>query len=107
MSRVVGPYAPDGLYGLGGVSFIADGPGMFATVGTATSGDFGRSVSRFVVTYAEHPGGGKLSLKLDDGEPQIIATAAETTSVKALEIKAPDGPHKLEIRSNGETRRVP
>ena len=101
MSRVVGPYAPDGLYGLGGVSFTADGPGMFATVGTATSGDFGRAVSRFVVTYAEQPGGGKLSLKLDDGEAQVIPTAGETTQVKALEIKAPDGAHKLEVRSNG------
>ena len=101
VSRVVGPYAPDGLYGLGGVSFVADGPGMYASVGTATSGDFGRAVSRFVVTYAEHPGGGKLSLKLDDGEAQVLSTAADATSVKTIEVDAPDGPHKLEIRSNG------
>jgi lysophospholipase L1-like esterase len=101
VSRVVGPYAPDGLYGLGGVSFLADGPGMYATVSTATSGDFGRSVSKFVVTYAEQPGGGKLSLKLDDKEAEVFSTAAETTTVKTKEIRAEDGPHKLEIRSNG------
>ena len=101
VSRVVGPYAPDGIYGLGGVSFVADGPGMFATVGTATSGDIGRSVSKFRVTYAEHPGGGKLSLKLDGGEAQLISTSAERLTVKVAEIEAPDGPHKLEIRSLG------
>lgn len=101
VSRVVGPYAPDNLYGLGGVSFVADGPGMMATVGTAKSGEFGRSVSKFKVTYAEAKGGGSLSLKLDDEPPQIISTAAEETRVKVAEITAPDGPHKLEVRSNG------
>jgi len=101
VSRVVGPYAPDGIYGLGGVSFLSDGPGMFATVGTATSGDIGRSVSRFRVTYAEAPGGGKLSLKLDDGEARVISTSAESLAVKTADIPAPDGPHKLEIRSLG------
>lgn len=101
VSRVVGPFSPDGLYGLGGVSFVADGPGMFATVGTAASGEFGRKVSKFKVTYAEAPGGGKLSLKLDDGEAQVISTAAESTTVKSVEVAAPDGAHKLEIRSLG------
>lgn len=101
VSRVVGPFAPDGIYGLGGVSFVSEGPGMFATVGTATSGEIGRSVSKFKVTYAELPGGGKLSLKLDDGEPQIIQTSGEALAVKVAEVKAPDGPHKLEIRSLG------
>jgi lysophospholipase L1-like esterase len=101
VSRVVGPYAPDGIYGLGGVSFVADGPGMFATVGSAKSGEVGRSVSRFRVTYAEHPGGGKLSLKLDGGEARVLSTSADTPAVKTADIEAPDGAHNLEIRSLG------
>ena len=101
VSRVVGPYAPDGLYGLGGVSFVADGPGMFATVATAERGEIGRKVSSFQVTYATEPGGGKLSLTLDNEPPRVISTSSEKTEVKALTLRAPDGPHKLEIRSNG------
>lgn len=101
VSRVVGPYAPDGVYGLGGVSFLAEGPGMFATVGTATSGEIGRAVSRFRVTYAEAPGGGKLSLKLDGTEARVLNTASDKLTVKTEEISAPDGPHKLEVRSLG------
>ncbi|MEO7331964.1 MAG: hypothetical protein ABI193_25530, partial [Minicystis sp.] len=45
--RVVGPFAKDGLYGLGGVSFRSEGPGVFSRFGTARSGSFGRSVSKF------------------------------------------------------------
>lgn len=101
VSRVVGPYAADGLYGIGGVSFTADGPGMFATVQTMDKGDIGRSVSKIQVTYAEQPGGGKLSLKLDDQPAEELSTAAEATAVKIKTITAPDGPHKLEVRSNG------
>lgn len=101
VSRVVGPFAPDGLYGLGGVSFLAEGPGIFASVSTASSGDFGRSVSRFRVTYAEAPGGGKLSIKLDNEAPRVIETAASETRVKVADVQTTDGPHSLEIRSLG------
>src|SRR5690606_11745091 len=55
VSRIVGPLAKDGLYGLGGVSFAAPA-GVRSQVGTAKEGDFGRKVSRFVVSYLEQPG---------------------------------------------------
>ncbi len=101
VSRVVGPFAPDGLYGLGGVSFLAEGPGIFASVSTASAGDFGRTVSHFRVTYAEAPGGGKLSIKLDNEPPRVIETAASETTVKVADVQTTDGPHTLEIRSLG------
>ncbi len=101
VSRITGPFAPDGLYGLGGVSFTADGPGMYATVGTVDKGDIGRAVSTFRVTYAVQPGGGKLSLKIDDGPPRELSTAAPETLVREELLEVPDGPHKLEVRSNG------
>ncbi len=101
VSRVVGPYAPDGLYGLGGVSFVADGPGMYAQVQTMNKGDIGLAVSRIIVTYAEQPGGGRLALKLDDQPAEELSTAAEATRVVRKTLTMPDGPHKLEVRSNG------
>jgi lysophospholipase L1-like esterase len=100
VSRVVGPYSPDGLYGLGGVSFVAEGPGTYAMVSTSTSG-IGQRASRFLVTYAEGPGGGTLGLKLDDAPPRMLPTAAEATQVKTALFEVPDGPHKLEVRSHG------
>ncbi|MCC6646685.1 MAG: hypothetical protein IT374_14070 [Polyangiaceae bacterium] len=101
VSRVVGPYAPDGLYGLGGVSFVADGPGMFAEVRTMDKGPIGQHVSRITVTYAVQPGGGKLALKLDDQPAEELSTAAPETRVVRKRLTMPDGPHKLEVRSNG------
>ena len=57
VSRVVGPFAQDRLYGLGGVSFRSEGPGVYSRFGTTTSGTFGRRVSRFVFDYLEQPNG--------------------------------------------------
>src|SRR6201999_3954123 len=64
VSRIVGPRAPDGLYGLGGVSFVAS-PGLRAHIGTARNGDYGRSVSRFDVAYLAAPGGGAVEARID------------------------------------------
>src|SRR4051812_33748158 len=50
VSRIVGPYAADGLYGLGGVSFKAD-KNVLARFGTAKTGQFGRNVAHFVLDY--------------------------------------------------------
>ena len=60
-SRLAGPIAADGMYGLGGVSFTSYGGGV-ARFGTATRGDYGRHVSRFDLYYLEQPGGGDVEL---------------------------------------------
>lgn len=104
VSRLVGPFAEDGFYGLGGVSFVADGPGVLAQVGTADTGEIGRSVSRFVVSYVEQPGGGDIALRVDRGEPQIVSTRGPEPAAKAIAIEAPDGAHRLEVRSAGRGR---
>lgn len=99
VSRVVGPFAKDGLYGLGGVSFRADGPGLFSRFGTAKSGAFGRAVSRFVVDYLEHPAGGLLEIKVDGAHRETIDTRADkpVSAIKTYEV--PDGEHELEVRA--------
>lgn len=104
VSRIVGPLSPDGLYGLGGVSFRAP-PGSRARFGTAKSGNFGRAVSRFVVAYVKEPGGGKAKLRIDGVDQKELDTNAPSVEVAYEELRVPDGEHELEIVTlSGTTR---
>jgi lysophospholipase L1-like esterase len=96
VSRVVGPLSPDGLYGLGGVSFRAP-PGARARFGTAKSGRYGRAVSRFTVLYLEQPNGGQMELNVDGKPRAAIDTNAPAVRVMRREVEVPDGEHELEI----------
>jgi hypothetical protein len=99
VSRVVGPWAKDGLYGLGGVSFRSEGPGVFSRFATTTSGNYGRSVSRFVVDYLEQPDGGLMEVKIDGRLRETVDTRgpAAKSAIRAYDV--PDGPHELEVRA--------
>lgn len=104
VSRIVGPLAPDGLYGLGGVSFRAP-PGSRARFGTAKTGSFGRAVSRFVVAYVREPGGGKAKLRIDNADVKELDTSAPKLEVAYEELRVPDGEHELElVTTSGTTR---
>lgn len=98
VSRVVGPFAKDGLYGLGGVSFRAEGPGVFSRFATSTSGTFGRSVSKFVVDYLAQPLGGTMEVKIDGALKETIDTRADAPKSVFKAYPVPDGPHELEVR---------
>lgn len=108
-SRVVGPFEPNGIYGLGGVTLVAEGPGSLATVATVdpssklakASGGVGTAVSRFVVTFRRGPDAGSLQLSVDGQAAEEIPTRAETWSIGSHSIRVPDGPHKLTLRSQG------
>jgi lysophospholipase L1-like esterase len=106
VSRVVGPFAKDGLYGLGGVSFRSEGPGLMSRFSTTTSGTFGRSVSRFVIDYLEQPGGGSMGVKIDGQDQDPIDTRGETTRSALKAFTVPDGPHELEVRVLGANVRA-
>jgi len=104
VSRIVGPYAEDGRYGLGGVSFLAP-KNVLARVGTAKSGTLGRSVSRFVVAYAEGPRGGRFQLTVDGEAREVVDTQAPEPRSRFHELRVPDGPHELELQTlAGESR---
>ena len=104
VSRIVGPYAADGFYGLGGVSFRAQKHAL-ARFGTAASGDFGRSVSRFVVAYAEEPRGGRFQVRLDGKDAAVVDTHGTALAARYHELIVPDGPHELELQTlSGESR---
>ena len=89
VSRVVGPFAKDGLYGFGGVSFRSEGPGLFSRFATTKSGSFGRSVSRFTVDYLEHADGGKMEIKLDGVLREVVDTSAAVTRTSPASLLRP------------------
>jgi hypothetical protein len=99
VSRVVGPFAKDGLYGLGGVSFRSEGPGLFTRFATTDSGTFGRAVSKFVIDYLEQPNGGTLGVKIDGKAQDDIETRGDAPKSAVKVYAVPDGPHELEVRA--------
>ncbi|MDI3289637.1 hypothetical protein [Polyangium sp. 15x6] len=101
VSRVVGPYAKDGFYGLGGVSFRAQGKGAFSRFSTTKTGTFGRAVSRFAVSYLEHEGGAPMTVSIDGAPRETIDTRAEVSASRHRVYEVPDGPHELEVRAEG------
>lgn len=105
VSRIVGPRAVDGLYGLGGVSFSGP-PGVRARMGTAKSGSHGRSASRFELAYVEQPGGGTLSVKVDGKEVRVIDTDAPIKRATFAKFDMTDGAHEIELLTARGTVRM-
>lgn len=105
VSRIVGPLASDGWYGLGCVSFRAQ-KNTLARFGTAQTGDFGRSVSRFVVSYVSQPGGGTFRLSVDGELRARVDSQAEVKRAETRTLQVPDGPHELEIMTESGVSRL-
>jgi lysophospholipase L1-like esterase len=99
-SRLAGPTAPDGMYGLGGVSFASYGGGV-AWFGTTTRGDFGRKVSRFDLYYLEQPGGGTVELSVRGSPPERISTRGSEKIARVHSLHVPDGQADLAVRAVG------
>jgi hypothetical protein len=96
VSRIVGPYAADGLYGLGGVSFKAK-KNTLARFGTAKAGDFGRSAARFVLDYLEDPNGGTIQVSVDGVPKALLDTRGALKKSAYFQVDVPDGEHEFEI----------
>ena len=104
VSRIVGPYAADGLYGLGGVSFKAE-RNTLARFGTAKGGSFGKAVSHFELDYLEQPGGGTLQVSVDGVPQALLDTRGPTTKSAFYARDVSDGEHEFEIYTkSGVTR---
>jgi lysophospholipase L1-like esterase len=91
----------DRLYGYGGVTFIAGGPGAKATYATATAGPTGGAVSRFELYYLAQPQGGRVEVAADGTVLEAFSTAAEAVGSGFRRFELPDGPHELSLRSLG------
>ncbi len=90
----------DGRYGLGGHIFYA-GPGARARISTMTRGALGREASRLELFYAERPGGGRLALRVDGGEEEIIDTDGPQLADRWRALRVPAGAHALELEARG------
>jgi lysophospholipase L1-like esterase len=105
VSRIVGPYAADGFYGLGGVSFSTP-PNVLSRVGTMEKGDYGRKVSSFTLYYLEQPEGGSLELSVDGAPAQELSTAGPTIASKTHTVEVADGEHQLSVQTKRGTSRL-
>jgi hypothetical protein len=105
VSRIVGPYAADGLYGLGGVSFSTP-PNVLSRVGTAEKGEYGRNVASFSLYYLEQPQGGTLELRVDGGPPSELATEGPVKRSRVHTVRVPDGEHQLSLQTKRGTSRL-
>ncbi|HVY44610.1 MAG TPA: hypothetical protein VHB21_01975 [Minicystis sp.] len=106
MSRVVGPFAKDGFYGLGGVSFRSEGPGVFSRFATTKEDTFGRKVSHFVLDYLEQPNGGRIETKIDGVEKEQFDTTGPAPKSAFRRYDVPEGAHELEVRANSANVRA-
>jgi lysophospholipase L1-like esterase len=99
-SRLAGPLAADGMYGLGGVSFSSYGGGD-ATFGTAPHGDFGRSASRFDLYYLEQPTGGDIEVSVHGGPVERFSTRGGSKVSRVHVVHTVDGESRLRVRAVG------
>lgn len=105
VSRVTGPYAEDGLYGFGFVSFRAERHSL-ARFSTVKSGEFGGRASRFVVAYLETPGGGSFEVSIDGGDRVLVDTNGAQKRSRFHLTTVPDGPHTFEILTKSGASRL-
>ncbi len=99
-SRLAGPVAPDGMYGLGGVSFTSYGGGV-AWFGTAIRGDFGKHVSHFDLYYLEQPGGGDVEVGVRGVAPERFSTRGDAKVSRIHAVHVDDGEAKLTVKAMG------
>ena len=95
-SRVTGPTAKDGFYGLGGVTFNG-APGASAYFGTSEKTAYGKKVSRFDVYYLETPGGGDVEAKIGTAIEKF-STKGEGKASRIKSFTVADGEAKLVLR---------
>lgn len=92
-------------YGYGGVQFrsVAGGRARF---GSSDRGPVGGAVSRFELWFLRHPRGGRVDMRVDDGERVEVSTRGDALEDDWHAIEVPEGDHRLELRTigGGESR---
>jgi lysophospholipase L1-like esterase len=79
---------------------LGETAGALAWVSSAESGCSAR-FSRLELQFDRGPGLGKLSARIDQGEPLTIDTSAPSPALGAWAEELADGPHKLEVETEG------
>ncbi|MCX4243417.1 GDSL-type esterase/lipase family protein [Paraliomyxa miuraensis] len=92
----------DGFYGLGGTTFWSDG-GARTRISTRDH-ELGGKVSKYEVWYAADTRGGRLEVRVDKGEPEVIETRGEALEDRYHPIDVEAGPHQIRLRALGGGR---
>lgn len=94
------PRVNDGAFGLGGVTFRADGAGKYARYATVKDGDTGKNFSRVEVYYLQKPGGGRFSVSVNGSELESFSTDGDGPRSGFATSKAPEsGANTFEIKT--------
>lgn len=104
--HLMAPKGGRGLFGFGGVSFTANGPGKSVKYGPAPDGDTGKNFAHIDVYFLKQSNGGDFGVSVNGGDPQTVSTQGPDDESGFAEVKAPGpGPNTFEIRSgNGPIR---
>jgi len=89
----------DGHYGLGGTAFWSS-RGAQTTISTRKH-ELGDEVAVFELWYLARPGGGRVEMRIDRGDPVVIDTAAEQLEDRWHRMEVEQGPHKVAVRTVG------
>ncbi len=87
----------DGRYGYAGVTFWSNGGARSIIKGARPGSPAGRDFARFELWYAGQPGGGTLKIRVDNREPEFIATASAAFTDRWHVVDLPDGPHTVRV----------
>jgi hypothetical protein len=90
----------DGLYGLGGTTVWSSG-GAESKFSTSDSTPNGRKASSIELWYRAEPNGGNVRVRVDKGEPIVVATASDEAKDAWHKIDVEDGAHTFEVRAAG------
>ncbi|PCI40318.1 MAG: hypothetical protein COB53_01590 [Elusimicrobia bacterium] len=107
IDTIRGAKRKDGLYGLGGVLAISDGPAWseFAAVPVENSRPdgyrnfpTGTRFSKFELYYQTYAGGGEITITVDGDEPPtVLSGASYTPKDRVFSLDVSDGPHTVRV----------
>lgn len=90
----------DGRYGLGGHTFWASGDAS-SVISTMSKGTYGTTASKIELWYLAQPRGGRIRLKIDGSEPEVVPTLADAPEDRWHVIDVEPGPHRITVSAAG------
>ncbi len=107
INRLTKPTVPDGLYGLGGVTFRTNEGNAWVEWaptkprGTGEDVAMNTTFSRTEIWYLAQPRGGRFEVRVDGEVYQEVSTRRETEGTERLTISLPDARHVVRVRTLG------
>ena len=89
----------DGHYGLGGAAFWATS-GATTTISTRKH-ELGDEAANIELWYLARPGGGRVELTIDKGDPIVVDTRAEAMEDRYHSVRVDPGAHSVRVRALG------